>query len=257
MKNIFIRLLVVTSVACATRAMAQQAEAGTPPPVAPPSNDASNQPPHARGFRHGGGAADGEYIDKWLDSLKQRNPAEFERMKKLRDDNPEEFRKQVHQKWQDLRMKSGGLREHPQVVEAFKNLSPSDREWVMQRLTQPAPGENFPGGGSMGFDRGGFGDFKHATTPEIAKADAKARDLAKQYREAQNGDAKNAMKKELRDTLANVFDLREKVRVDQLKQIEDKVEKIRKQIGESKSKRDEIIDGRVKEFISGESKPRS
>jgi hypothetical protein len=250
MKRVVIGLIAACGMICVLRTGAQ-------PPVGPAQSsgpgDATNSPQRAHSFHRGGGQNEGEYIDKWLETVKQRNPDEFARMKKLRDENPEEFRRQLHQKLQDMRMKGGSLRDHPQVMDALKNLPPEERDWAMQRLQPMPPGGSFSSGaGGMGFDRGGMPDFRHISTPEIARGEEKSRDLVKKFHDAKTEVEKQEIKKTLRDAVASTYDLREKARADQFGQIEEKIAKIRKQINEHGTKRDEIIDARVKEMLGGE-----
>ena len=219
-----------------THDAAQKADAGSEP---------TNLPPRHGNFHRGGGPQDGAYLDQWLERVKERDPAEFERMKKLRQDNPEEFKHELHQKLQNSRI--GGLREHPQVTEAFKNLSPEDRDWVTQRLSGP-PGE---GGGEQ---HGGPSGWKHAS-PDFAAGEQKVHELAKKFHGATTDADKAAAKKEIRENIAKLFDVREKNRAADIKQLDEHLAKIRKQLDEHQSKRDEMIDARLKEVISESAVP--
>lgn len=200
------------------------------------------------GFHRNGPGNEGEHVEKWLDVLKQRNPEEFEKMRKLREENPEEFRKTLHQKLQDFRTKNGGnLRDKPQIMKALHDLSPEDRDWVMQRLQQ--------GGGPMGFggpdNRRGFPDFRHVMTPEIEQGERKGRELAKKLHEAKTDDEKSSLRKELRDQIAAVFDLREKQRGEMVRMIDEKVTKLRQQLDDRKNRRDQLIDEELQNAVNG------
>ena len=243
MKRALRPILFAAGIIFAARSPAQPDATNVPP--AQPTNGVPAGTEHARFHRKDGMPMDGAFLDQWLGMLKQRNPEEFEQMKKLRDENPDEFHRKLRQKLQDLRL--GGLRDHPQVAEAFKNLSPEDREWVTQRLQQPTG----PGNGNDQHG-GGFAGWKRPS-PEFTAAEQKARDLAKKYREAKTDDEKAAAKKDLRATVSNLFDLREKDRAADIKQIEDHLAKIKKQLDDHQAKRTDIIDGRLKDIISGDS----
>jgi len=210
-----------------------------------PSNHGGERP---RFYRKEGPQQEGQYVDQWLEMLKKRNPEEFEKMRKLREENPEEFRQILHQRLQDMRLRGGELKDHPRVLDALKNLPPEDREWVLQRLQQP----NF--GGGPGRDRGGVSDFKHVSSPEIARGEETARALVKKYQEAPNDSARASAKEELRVSLSGLFDLREKTRSDQLRQIEEKFSKIRNHLNERMANREAIIDAHLEELLTGESK---
>lgn len=206
------------------------------------------------GFRHSGGPSDGAYIDQWLEMLKQRNPDEFARMKKLREENPEEFRHALRQKLQDMRMKGGSLRDHPQVAEAIKNLPQEDRDWVIQRLQMPPPGmpggnPEFRGDGGSDFKRGGM-------SADSQKSESQVRELAQKFRASKSDDERAKIRTDLRDMISRIFDEREKRRDQEIQMFEDKIAKIRKQLAENKTKRDQIIDTRLKEITAGDAAPK-
>lgn len=220
-----------------------------------PSNGGPSGGPDRQRYHKDGRPSDGGYIDQWLDMLRSRNPEEFEKMRKLREENPDEFHRLLRQRLQDMRMKfqpGGSLNDHPKVMEALKNLPPEDRDWVMQRL-QSQPGGGYMGSPGMGFDRrGGLTDLKRVMTPEIARAEEKTRELSRKYRAAQNDQERDAVLGELRANLGEQFDLTEKARGDQLRQIEEKIPKLRQQLEDRLARRDELIETRLKEVIAGD-----
>lgn len=233
-------LLTMTSVLLATLPLWAEKEAT---PNDPASREAGRG---TEGFhRQGPPATEGEHIDKWLAMLKERNPEEFEKMQRMRQDNPEEFRRHLHQKLQEVRMRGGSMRERPQVMKVLRDLPAEDREWVMQRLQS--------GGTGMAVDgRRGFPDFRHVMSPEIEQGERRCRELARTVRDATTEGAKVAAKQELRGQIAIVFDLREKQRAEMVRTIDEKVAKLRQQLEERKNRREQLIDEEVQKSISGD-----
>lgn len=227
------------------------AEDASPRPPANGGNEGEGGKDRERFRKFGDGAQpfDGSHIDRWLQVLKERSPEEFERARKMREENPEEFKKHLHKKVEEMRMKGGwqqpggNLRERPRVVEALKQLSAEDREWAMQRLVQ----QPFAGG------RGdGFPDFKHLNTPDLQRLEERTREQVRACREAGDDDAKRRTKRELRATLSDIFDQREKLRGESLKMVEDKLTKLRQSLAEQQQNRDTIIDARLEEVLRAE-----
>lgn len=241
--------------ACAAAAFAIPPALGAEEGAGPAGPEGSRVAPGAergRFHRKDGTSPEGQYIDQWLDALKKRNPEEFERMRRLREEDPEAFRRHLHQKLQDLRQRGNGLQDRPGVLAALNGLSPEDREWVMQRLQQPPFHGGYNGfAAGPGRDRMGLPDFKRVTSPEIVQGEERATELAARCRAAAAGAEKDALQAELRETLARLFDLRETARAEQYRQIEEKFARIKKQLDEHMSDRDAIIDGRLREMLEG------
>ena len=197
---------------------------------------------HGHGFR-GGPGGDARYVEMWMEQLKQRNPAEFERVRRLREENPEEFRKHLRAKLADLRGK-GGLSERPAIQRLLKDLPDEDREWLVQRIQGGGFGGELAGFRSMSDFRGGF-------PPEMERGEMKARELLMKTRAA-SGAEREELKKELRSEMLRIFDLREKARTEQLRQAEEQVAKIRKQLEERAGRRDQIIEEKLEESLKAE-----
>jgi hypothetical protein len=239
------RLHLISLCALAISALLCRAE-DQPAPL--PPGGADGERPSLRRFNGERPPMDGEYLERWLESLKQRSPEEYERAQKMMKENPDEFRKHLHQKLQEMKARGGGqsqpggsIRERPRVMEALKQLPQEDRDWAMQRLQQ-----QFPHYGGRG---DGFSEFRHPNPPEFQQNEERVREFVRKFRDGKTDDEKKAAKKELREHLGVIFDQREKLRGDSLKMMEEKIAKLRQQMEERQRDRDKLIDARLDEVI--------
>lgn len=148
----------------------------------------------------------------------KQNPEEFERMKKLREEDPQAFREELHRKLQEARKERGGRR--------------MDGEFG-----RPGAG---PGGD---FDPG---------NPQMKIAEDKIRDLAQAWRSAATDEEKQQVKADLVSALNQAFDLREQVRRERLAQMEKKLAELRSNIEQRSAQRQAIIDKRLGELTEDE-----
>lgn len=207
--------------------------------------------PREHGMRGGpgpGSTSEARYVETWLAQLKLRNPEDFEKARKLRDENPEEFRRHLREKLAEMKSR-GGLNEHPAVLQALKSLPDADREWVMQRL------QGGPSADRFGMRGGGnFLEVRTASSPDLERGELALRELVRKTRAA-TGDDKEKLRTELKTELGRLFDLREKHRSEQLHMVEQQVLNIREQLQERAGKRDEIIERHMQEALSATPTP--
>jgi hypothetical protein len=78
-----------------------------PPPGPPPGmyEPEMGPPPSPETFR--GGQSEATFVDRWLARLKEKQPEEYERLQKLRETNPDEFRQELHEKLMQEKMRFG------------------------------------------------------------------------------------------------------------------------------------------------------
>jgi hypothetical protein len=203
--------------------------------------------PREHGYRGWPGPssnAEARYVEMWLEQLKQKSPQEFEKARKLREENPEEFRRHLREKVASMKMR-GGLEERPEIARAIKALPETDREWLLQRLQA---------GDRFGM-RGGMPDMRGGGTPEMERGELATRELVQKARAA-TGEERARLRAELKTELGRLFDLREKYRAEQLRMVEQQVTSIREQLQERSAKRDEIIEHRLKEAMPDEPPPK-
>ena len=234
-------VLVLMSLAVPVFAQDPAQLPAAPPP--PESLDDGRQlsPPEDAGPRPGFG------LDFWLDRVKEQNPQEFERLKKLRGDDPEAFHAEARKM---IRREIGERlkRERPAVFAALEKLSPEDREWVFSRM-QPRGGMWQGQGGEL--NRRGDGARGQGPGPGPENGEEAIRSLAKSYREADEPN-KAEIREKIRKTLTESFERRSERRRNELAQFEKRIGEMRKVVEERQANRDAIIDKRLKEITEDE-----
>lgn len=228
------------------------ARAQTPPPGdAPPPDDMAawdepapgGPPPDAEAppgeARHGLARPDGSGppIQQFLDMLRSGNPEEFERMRKLREENPEAFREELRNRIRRERERAG--REGgPDEGPAWRRGGPELRERIGRQVVE--------------------GGVRHAMSseslrsPELDQLERRAGELARAVREAPDDAAKEKARGDLRTALAGAFDLREKMRRERFKHMEAQLTKVRDMLDSRQAHRDEIIDKRLQSMTEGD-----
>jgi len=210
-------------------------EASMPPPdkdeIAPPPMEGPAEPgPEA--------PPPGAPLDQWMDRMKQDHPADFERLHKMREENPEGFRWALHQRLRRERVLQS-LRDHPKVFEFLMSLPEQERNQVLLKLAQ-AQGPRGPHGPP------------DIMNPDILRLETEARQLSRSYHESADETARQKMREDLRQRLEALFDLRETERAAQIQRIETDVAKLRKTLEDRKAHREEIIDRRLQELTDGD-----
>lgn len=187
---------------------------------------------------HGPARPDGgPPTQQFLDMLRNRNPEEFERMRRLREEDPEAFREELRNRIRRERERMGrdaGPDEGP----AWRRGGQELRERIGRQVVE--------------------GGVRHAMSseslrsPELDQLERKAGDLARAVREAPDDAAKAKARSDLRAALASSFDLREKMRRERFKHMEAQVTKVREMLDTRQVHRDEIIDKRLQSMTEGD-----
>lgn len=159
-------------------------------------------------------------IQLLMQHWKKKNPEEFERMQKLREEDPEAFRAELTRKLQEARLERG---------------LHGERDGGMGSRLMGPPG----------------GDFE-AMPPEVRAADDKVRELARTWRQTSDEAQRQTLRNEMQKTLGEAFDRREQVRRDRLAQMEKKITELRSTLEQRTQKRDEIIQKRLQELTEGD-----
>lgn len=168
-------------------------------------------------------------IEKFFDIIRQRNPEEYERLRSLRETDPEAFLDEIESRIEQERIRRGlgappgqgpGPRMAPRRDREFRRLRPGDE-----------------------------GDAMSVHSPEVEAHEQKAREIAASLRTAKTDEERAARIQELRDELARAFDLREQLRRDRIKQMRERLDKLEAFLATRQSNRDAILDRRVNELI--------
>jgi hypothetical protein len=177
------------------------------------------------------------HVERWLEHIREKDPEEFDRMKKLRASNPAEFRRALHRRLLRQRV-ADTLREAPRLKEFLAGLPETDREELVSRLERlgAPPGQGFA---------------PEHPDPEVHRLEQETADLARRYRDAPDEGEKERLRDELRTKLEIAFDRRENARREHVKKIETDLDHLKKTIATRQAKRPEIIERRLQE-LTGE-----
>lgn len=170
-----------------------------PPPLPPWLNDP--------GRPHGGQP----YLQRWMQTVKEKNPQEFERLRTLRKEHPEAFRNELRN-----RVQNKG-REHREGVK----------------------------GPRMG---------RHPGSEKLKALENKNRSLAKQAMKAE-GDEREQVITQLRQSLGESFDEREAIRMNHLRQARQELDRHQEMAAQRQRNRDQIIREQLEWMINPQKPP--
>ena len=217
-----------------------------PPPGRPNfSPDSMQQPnmqgPSRRGMRGGGGGGGGGAppIEMWLDMIKEKDPAEYEKLIALKNENPNAFYNNLRYRVKLERFKSD-LQEHPKVMEVFDALSEEDRRWIVSKI-QPPKKMQSPGAPQS-----------RIASPEINTAEQTSIELTQKYHQTKDEKEKQKIKEDIRTQLNKTFDLREQKRAEELNTIQTHLQTLEQTVESRKANRDAIIEQRLHQLTEGD-----
>lgn len=157
-------------------------------------------------------------IQQLMQHWKNKNPEEFERMQKLREEDPQAFRQALQRKLENARRERG--------------MGPPDGGEFGRRIG--------PDGGDL------------EGNPRMRESEEQIRKLAQAWRDATTEDEKARAKEALQAELSKAFDLREAARAERLVHMEKKLNELRAVMEERRAQREAIIEKRLRELTSGE-----
>lgn len=205
-RTIFLALSLMAILGASARAQAE-----TPVPAMPDVAQEARMPPP---------------VQRFFDLLKERDPAEYARLRELRENDPDAFRAELANRLAGLRERRGA-RGEPEVRDM--------RE----------PGRHMGRSGKM--DRGP----EHH--PELDMAERLAKETAAAVRTATSDEEKKKLTAQLKDEVGEIFNIRETIRRERIRQMEDHVAKIKHVLDERRAQREEIIERRVNQLLQPES----
>lgn len=239
MKRMMLVLPLVAWLAFPAGAPAQ--DAAEPPPEdlfegePPPGEPLFDGPPHGAPRR----GPDGEPpLERWMENVRKDRPEEFERLQRLRNDDPRAFRQELHQRVRQEKVMAR-LRDYPRLHEALAELPPDQREDAVKKLLAA----HMPKGMSQRMQR---------MNPESRRLEAETMGMSKAYRACGDDAEKERIRTDLRLKLTELFDLREAERRAQVARMEEDLGKIRGSLEQRERHRDEIIDRRLQELTDGD-----
>ena len=172
-------------------------------------------------------------VEQWLKRMKMRNPEEFERLSKLRQEDPVAFQKTLKERLEKIRADKAG------------NLPPD-----IAATPKPSAGEY--GAPSPRAHEAGAGKSRDQHL-ETNKLDQEIRSLMANYKSAP-ADERKELQVELRKKINESFDLREKSRHETIQRLEAQLVLLKKDEEKKKASREAIVEQRLKE-LTKESPP--
>ena len=183
------------------------------PPLAPPVGEGQHSSPGA--------------VEQWLKRMKMRNPEEFERLSKLRQEDPVAFQKTLKERLEKIRAdKAGDL-----VPDIAATPKPSAGEYGV-----PPPRAHEAGAGKS--------RDQHL---ENNKLDQEIHRLMASYKTAP-ADERKELQVELRKKINESFDLREKSRHENIQRLEAQLVILKKDEEKKKASRAAIVEQRLKDL---------
>lgn len=219
---------LLTLGALLSAAQAQDLDLPPPPPPPPAAVEESPAAP-ARPLFH-----------RWMRRMAEEHPEQFESLMEARERSPEEFRRRLRQRRDQLRAHHAlaDMTEWPRFQEFVHSLTPEEREQLRERLRAAVAH------GPRGV---GPGPSSPARTPWEAEAEL----LARRYRQAAEED-RPAIKEELRNHLERAFDAAESARREQIAEIEHRLARLKTVLAQREEHRDQIIERRLLELTDGD-----
>lgn len=221
-------------------ALTAVAAAAQPPPME------EIPPPDAPALAPEPMAPDGPPLDRWLERLRAKDPAEYERLQQIRREGPEGFRRALHGKLRDERILAR-FQEFPKLCQFLLAMPEEERERIMKRIgagTGPLRG----GPGGPGGPRG----EPPAPSPELAALEAEVHRLSQVYRDESDPAGKERLLGDLREQLEALFDLREQGREEHIARIEKDLARLKESFERRRELKDKIIERRIKELTEGD-----
>lgn len=215
-----------------------------PPP--PPSGGAGFEeeqmgpPGMRRGWHDGKPREDfrGRNIERWMNLLKKEDPLEYERFQQLKQENPEQFRHELRNRLQQHIIKQH-FRGLPEVERFLSDLTPSEREQLLKKLTRAARRYEHE-------DKA----LSNKHTAEYKMLEKRARKLARQYRRADE-DERGDIKQELRELLNQQFDLKEQDRQAGIERLRTQLSRLERELQERSENKAALVEQHLDNLIHG------
>jgi len=179
------------------------------------------------------------HLDRWLEHLRRKDPAQYRRMCRMRRENPGEFRRELNLRLRRRRFEAA-IRQAPALYRVYQQLPP---EQQLRIVTAAYPKPRL---------RRSERNSRAPDTPKIRKLEEASRDLARRIRNAPDEATRRKTIEELHNTLEQLFDLREKQREKQIENINRRLQELQHKLSLRHARRDEIIQRRLQELVEGD-----
>ncbi len=193
----------------------------------------------------------GRPVDRLLDHIQRNNPGEYERLVSLRRENPEAFQQALRRKFEET---AAHFREKG---DAARRGEPRNKglagEPVRPQTAEGMEGKRAKAGAREleGRPREGAGSRpERAANVEAAMAERMARvnGMVEEYRRAR-GEEREKLRSHIRENIGEVYDSRERDRTRRIRQMEEELVRMKKEIESRRELREKIIDRKVGELL--------
>ena len=161
-----------------------------------------------RGDRGGQGGG------QWIEKFKESNPQEFERLKTLREQDPEAFREEMK-----------------------KLIQKSFGEHMGSQMGGPQMG-----GPQMGMGGGQLGGLRSEKEKEAAE-------LVRKYHESKDNGAKEELKGKITDLAKQSFDESQEQQKKSLQSMEERLKKMKEELGKRETNKDDVVKFRLENML--------
>ncbi|MBU4459435.1 MAG: hypothetical protein KJ579_02615 [Verrucomicrobia bacterium] len=215
--------------------------------ISAPGPDAASGPVKADAAKE----KSGRPVDRLLDHIKRNNPEEYERLVSLRRENPEAFQQVLRRKFEET---AAHFREKG---DAARRGEPRNKglagEPARPQTAEGMEGKRAKAGAREleGRSREGAGARpERSANVEAAMAERMARvnGMVEEYRRAR-GEEREKLRSHIRENIGEVYDSRERDRTRRIRQMEEELVRMKKEIENRRELRDKIIDRKVGELL--------
>jgi hypothetical protein len=203
-----------------------------------PGPEMDRRPPRGRG-EHGGHAARGPSVDRWLNRLKSEEPEAFEQLMALKESDPKAFREAVRLRLNRDRVVRS-LRDFPTIVTAIDELPPTESKRFWERI-----------GRLQMLSRGLEGRREGHGSPSTKEFE-KYTKLKTAYAEADTDEKRDQIRKKARMLFKKKVASLTQQREEHLKRMEADLARVKESLKANEGNQDEWVDRMLERFFSEE-----
>ncbi len=237
----------------------RDADDPTPPRPKPPSpKDKGDAPARPSGAWTEGARP----VDRLLEYVRRNHPEDYERLSTLRRENPEAFQQELRRRFEEASNRFREQGPDPRRTNAWRRAEggPGPRPMVPDGLEarRPAPPAHAEGDGRKA-QPGSAAERTEKAPPRTAGKHApfgsamaeqmeRVKGLVDEYHRAK-GEARDPIRRRIREQIGQAYELRERDRANRIRQMEEELARLKKEIEERRGLREQIIDRKVDELL--------
>jgi hypothetical protein len=202
-------------------------------------------------------------VDRLLEYVKKNHPEEYERLTTLRRENPEAFQQELRRQFEEVSARFREQGPDPRRTNAWRRAEagtgprPATPDGAEPRRpaapSAPAEGDGRRPQAAPAADRtersaprtaGKQAPFGAAMAEQMERV----KGLVDEYHRAK-GEARDQIRRRIREQIRQTYELRERDRANRIRQMEEELAHLKKEIEERRSLRDQIIDRKVDELL--------